>query len=107
VSGKERIFILLFVLVILIGILVANPTLTSIYGYESTFLANHSSLKNIEEQETFKITDNLKKTIQSLVDDNKTNAAIVVGLVDPNGTQFYGYGNISILINIISYISNF
>ena len=92
--GKERIS-LLFIIVILIGILVASPTLTSIHGYEFTSFANSSSQKKMEEQNTFKITDKLKETIQSIVDNNKTNTAIVVGLVDPNGTQFYGYGNIS------------
>ena len=93
-SSKERNSIL-FVLFILIGTLVASPTIISIRGYESTSFANHSSQKKMEEQETFKITDKIKETIQSLVDNNKTNTTIVVGLVDPNGTQFYGYGNIS------------
>ncbi|MGH9980995.1 MAG: serine hydrolase, partial [Nitrososphaeraceae archaeon] len=93
-SGKERISIL-FVLVILIGTLVASPTLTSIRGYESTSFDNPSSQKKMEEQETFKITDKLKETIQSIVEKNKNNGAIVIGLVDRNGTQFYGYGNIS------------
>ena len=93
-SGKERIFIL-FVLFILIGTLVAIPTIPSILGYTSTSFANESSQKKMEEQETFKITDKLKETIQSLIDNNKTNTAIVVGLIDPNGTKFYGYGNIS------------
>ena len=49
----------------------------------------------MEEQETFKITNKIKETIQSLIDNNKTSTAIVVGLIDPNETQFYGYGNIS------------
>ena len=52
--------------------------------------------KRLRNRKYFKITDKLKETIQSIVDNNnKTNAAIVVGLVDPNGTQFYGYGNMS------------
>jgi CubicO group peptidase (beta-lactamase class C family) len=33
--------------------------------------------------------------LKDIVDNNKTNAAFVVGLVDPNGTQFYGYGDMS------------
>jgi hypothetical protein len=44
VSGKERIFIL-FVLFLLIGTLVAIPTIPSIRGYESTSFANPSSQK--------------------------------------------------------------
>jgi CubicO group peptidase (beta-lactamase class C family) len=33
--------------------------------------------------------------LKDIVNNNKTHAAFVVGLVDPNGTQFYGYGNMS------------
>ena len=46
------------------------------------------------ESSSFEITDNLKQVIRTLV-DNKTNAAMVIGLVDANGTQFYGYGKTS------------
>jgi len=28
------------------------------------------------------------------VDKNKTNAAIAIGLVNPNGIQFYGHGKL-------------
>ena len=94
--GKERKSILLVVIVILIGTHIASGAIKSIYSSESTTtFPKPSSQKKIEEQKIFKITDKLKETIQSLVDNNKTNAAIVVGLVDPNGTQFYGYGNMS------------
>ena len=95
--GKERISILLVVIVILLGTHIASAAIKSIYSSESTTSFPKPSLqKKIEEQKIFKITDKLKETIQSLVDNNnKTNAAIVVGLIDPNGTQFYGYGNMS------------
>ena len=94
--GKERKSILLVVIVILIGTHIASGAIKSIYSSESTTtFPKPSSQKKIEEQKIFKITDKLKETLQSLVDNNKTNAAIVVGLVDPNGTQFYGYGNMS------------
>lgn len=46
----------------------------------------------------FEITNDLKKLIRTLV-DNGTNAAIVIGLVDSNGTQFYGYGKTSNVTN--------
>jgi serine-type D-Ala-D-Ala carboxypeptidase/endopeptidase len=96
VIGKERKSILLVVIVILIGTHIASGAIKSIYTSESTTaFSKPSSQKKIEEQKIFKITDKLKETIQFLVDNNKTNAAIVVGLVDPNGTQFYGYGNMS------------
>ncbi len=94
--GKDRISFLLVVIVILIGTQIASAAIKPIQSSESTTSFPKSSLqKKIEEQKIFKITDKLKETIQSLVDNNKTNAAIVVGLVDPNGTQFYGYGNMS------------
>lgn len=94
--GKERKSFLLVVIVILIGTHIASEAIKSIHSSESTTSFPKPSLqKKIEEQKIFKITDKLKETIQSLVDNNKTNAAIVVGFVDPNGTQFYGYGNIS------------
>ena len=95
--GKERISILLVVIVILLGTQIASTAIKSIYSSESTTSFPKPSLqKKIEEQKIFKITDKIKETIQSLVDNNnKTNAAIVVGLIDPNGTQFYGYGNMS------------
>ena len=47
----------------------------------------------------FKITDEIKDSINALVDSNRTNAAIVVGIVDPDGTQFYSHGKISNAIN--------
>ena len=94
--GKDRISFLLVVIVILIGTQIASAAIKPIQSSESTTSFPKSSLqKKIEEQKIFKITDKLKETIQSLVDNNKTNAAIVVGLVDPNGTQFYSYGNMS------------
>jgi CubicO group peptidase (beta-lactamase class C family) len=96
VTGKERISILLVVIVILIGIHVVSAAIKPIHSSESTtFFPKPSLQKKIQEQKIFKITDKLKETTQSLVDNNKTNAAIVVGLVNPNGTQFYGYGNMS------------
>jgi D-alanyl-D-alanine-carboxypeptidase/D-alanyl-D-alanine-endopeptidase len=96
VTEKGKISILLVVIVILIGTYIANAAIKSIHSSESTTSFPKPSLqKKIEEQKIFKITDKLKETIQYLVDNNKTNAAIVVGLVDSNGTQFYSYGNIS------------
>jgi len=97
VIGKGRISILLVIIVILIGIHIASAAIKFTYSFESTTSFPKPSLqKKIEEQKIFKISDKLKETIQSLVNNNnKTIAAIVIGLVDPNGTQFYGYGNLS------------
>ena len=44
---------------------------------------------------TFAITDQIKTLIDDRLDENKTNAAIVIGLIDPNGTQFYAHGKMS------------
>jgi CubicO group peptidase (beta-lactamase class C family) len=44
---------------------------------------------------TFKISDQIKALIDDSLDKNKTNAAIVVGLISPNGTQFYAHGTLS------------
>ena len=44
---------------------------------------------------TFAITDQIKTLIDDRLDENKTNAAIIIGLIDPNGTQFYAHGKMS------------
>lgn len=68
-----------------------NPT------YISEMLSLHQSKHNdlqLEKQNNFIITSDLKKLIRTLV-ENGTNAAVVIGLVDSNGTQFYSYGKTS------------
>lgn len=67
--------------VALIGVLVATLTISPIHASESTL--------------PFKIIDKIKDRINALVDTNRTNAAIVIGIVDPNGTQFYSIGKLS------------
>ena len=44
---------------------------------------------------TFAITDQIKALIDDRLDEDKTNSAIVIGLMDPNGTQFYAHGKMS------------
>ena len=65
----------------LIGVFVATLTITPIHASEYT--------------QPFKITDEIKDRINALVDTNRTNAATVIGIVDPNGTQFYSIGKLS------------
>ena len=62
----------------------------------STLLPSFQNKEVLQPQHqiAFEITDNLKHLIKTLV-DNGTNAAMVIGLVDSNGTQFYGYGKTS------------
>lgn len=54
----------------------------------------NSQVKNNNSTD-FEITDELKVLIKDRIDNNKSNAAMVIGLIDPNGTQFYGYGKLS------------
>jgi hypothetical protein len=63
----------------------------------ATFIPSHASPQLGHTKATvdrFTIADNLRKATTSLV-NNGINAAIMIGLVSPNGTQFYGYGKMS------------
>jgi serine-type D-Ala-D-Ala carboxypeptidase/endopeptidase len=96
-----------FVVIILCIIIVASPTITSVLASPPLPTTNlsiqpitSSVLISAQEEEnnsssTFKITDQIKRLINALVDKNKTNAAIAIGFIDLNGTQFYGHGKIS------------
>ena len=55
---------------------------------------NKHQVLHSEKPIHFEITNDLKNLIRTLV-DNGTNAAMVIGLVDSNGTHFYGYGKTS------------
>jgi hypothetical protein len=79
-------FAMLFALAITLS---GTPTITTIAASPTP-----KSPAIVSSATTFEITDNLKQLIRTLI-DNKTNAAMVIGLVDPNGTQFYGYGKTS------------
>jgi CubicO group peptidase (beta-lactamase class C family) len=85
-----RIRLLTFAMLFAIAItLSGTPTITTIAASPMPI-----SPSIVPPATTFEITDNLKHLIRTLV-DNGTNAAMVIGLVDPNGTQFYGYGKTS------------
>lgn len=66
----------------------SSPTLSPI-GIASSFTTQKDQANSTS---SFKITDEIKDRIDALVDSNRTNAAIVIGIVDPNGTQFYSIG---------------
>jgi serine-type D-Ala-D-Ala carboxypeptidase/endopeptidase len=95
-----KIFFLLFTVVLVSTTIVVRETITSVSGLSptssSTYLTSYS-LQNTPNNltSTFKITDEIKHRINALVDSNRTNAAIVIGIVDPNGTQFYSNGKMS------------
>ncbi|MDQ6723883.1 MAG: beta-lactamase family protein [Thermoproteota archaeon] len=100
---------ILFATYIFLITIVSNPTISSVLGSPSTAnsstypISNSSSPstpsttheeKN-DSTSTFKITDQIKALIIDLIDKNKTNAAIAIGFVNPDGTQFYGHGKLS------------
>jgi serine-type D-Ala-D-Ala carboxypeptidase/endopeptidase len=69
----------------------SSPTLSPA-GIGSSFtiqkeLANSTS--------AFKITDEIKNRVNALLDTNRTNASIIIGIVDRDGTQFYSNSKMS------------
>ena len=101
---------IIFATVIFLITIVSNPTIDSVLGSpyaanSSTYPISNSSSSSYtpsttyeeknDSKSTFKITDQIKALINDLIDKNKTNAAIEIGFVNPNGTQFYGHGKLS------------
>ena len=87
--------LLLFAMLFAIAIVLSEtPTVTTAAAASSTMKSSPEVVGVAAELSPFKITDDLKHLIRTLV-DNGTNAAMVIGLVDANGTQFYGYGKTS------------
>jgi CubicO group peptidase (beta-lactamase class C family) len=98
-------------MILLLITVVTGPTISSASGSPSNTTINNSSnyhMPNLSTSpssaanegknnstSTFEITNKLKALINDRLDKNKTNAAIAIGFVDPNGTQFYGYGKMS------------
>ena len=81
--------------------LVSSLTITSFLNSSQEFFTDAvtSSLTTHKEPpnstSSFEITDEIKAHINALLESNGTNAAIVIGIVDPNGTQFYSIGKVS------------
>jgi serine-type D-Ala-D-Ala carboxypeptidase/endopeptidase len=92
---------LLFTVILASTTIVVRETITSVSGLSPTishtYLTFPSPQNNTPNNltSTFKITDEIKHRINGLLDSNRTNAAIVIGIVDPNGTQFYSNGKMS------------
>ena len=99
-----------YVMIVFLITIVISPTTSSVMASPSTTIINSStypisnlspSIPSIAQKEknnltsTFEITDQIKSLINDRLDKNKTNAAIAIGFVDPNGTQFYGHGKMS------------
>lgn len=96
----------LFAINILLMTILTNPSIASALvspspttnssndsALSSAVSSTHNEKYNLTSK--FEITDQIKALIDERVDRNKTNAAMVIGFVDPNGTQFYGHGKIS------------
>jgi CubicO group peptidase (beta-lactamase class C family) len=86
-------------------VVLSAALLTSIITEANSILAASTSLNGlglleikhkgaIGGENTFTISDQVKTAIKSNI-DNGSNAGIVLALIDPNGTQFYGYGKMS------------
>jgi serine-type D-Ala-D-Ala carboxypeptidase/endopeptidase len=88
-EGMTRNRLLTFAVLFALSTLSGTSTITTIVASPMPI-----SPGMVSSATTFEITDNLKQLIRTLV-DNGTNAAMVIGLVDPNGTEFYGYGKTS------------
>jgi serine-type D-Ala-D-Ala carboxypeptidase/endopeptidase len=89
-EGMARNRLLMFAVVFALAITISGTsTITTIAASPMP-----KSQATVSPATTFEITDNLKQLIRTLI-DNGTNAAMVIGLVDQNGTQFYGYGKTS------------
>lgn len=91
----------LFFTVLILSILVPTMLKTNVVSASSqtefpkTFNSSSLGSQVNDSVPQFKITNDLKNLLKNIVDTNRTKGAFVVGLVDPNGTQFYGYGNAS------------
>ena len=100
-----------YVMILLFMTIVTSPTISSVAGTPSSIIVNSSTYStsnfasaftpSIVQKEKnnfispFEITDQIKALIDDRLDRNKTNAAIAIGFIDPNGTQFYSHGKIS------------
>ena len=94
---STKLVILFFVSIISTTLLITDTTNPG-YGLFSNMTSiqkdftPQSSPENLTAN--FRISGELKDSIEDLVSNsNSTNAAVVLGYVDPNGIQFYGFGN--------------
>ena len=99
-----------YVMIVFLIAIITSPTINLVLASSSTNKSTSSSYPksnitlsipstpqrdNNNLTSTFEITDQIKALIDDRLDKNKTNAAIVIGFIDPNGTQFYGHGKMS------------
>jgi serine-type D-Ala-D-Ala carboxypeptidase/endopeptidase len=100
----------LYAIVVFLTIILVSTTIGPVLASNSTTINNSSTypISNLSSSapsatpkeksnltSTFEITDEIKTLIDERIDTNKTDAAIAIGFIDPNGTQFYGHGEMS------------
>ena len=98
----------LFTFVLLLTVVVFSPLISSVSNsayasaVNSTYpVSNTTTTTNLIAQDNnsfatgSEITDKLKALIKDKIDSNRSNAALAIGFIDPDGTQFYGYGKLS------------
>lgn len=101
---STKLFILFFLGIIstvLLTTSMINPVYSS-FSNMTTPPKNSTPQNNPENLSTnYGISDEIRDAVKSLVSNsNSTNAAVVLGYIDPNGIQFYGYGNKSGSTNV-------
>ncbi len=99
-----------YMMIVFLIAIITSPGINSVLASSSSNMSTSSSYPksnislsipstpqrdNNNLNSTFAITDQIKTLIDDRLDENKTNAAIVIGLIDPNGTQFYAHGKMS------------
>ncbi len=100
----------LFMIILLLIFVASNHATSSVYfmayasSVNSTYPMSNTSTTatNLIDQKdvnnstsAFEITEKIKALIDERIYKNQTNAAMAVGFVDSNGTQFYGHGTTS------------
>src|SRR6476659_8006368 len=106
IKGITSLFLVILILASSLCIM-AVSSITTVSGLDSSFTSSPVGIGSpvtIQKElanstSAFKITDEIKNRVNALLDSNRTNASIVIGIVDPSGTQFYGNGKISNAIN--------
>ena len=102
IKGITSLFLVILILASSLCI-TAVSSITTVSGLDSSFTSSPVGIGSpvtIQKElanstSAFKITDEIKNRVNALLDSNRTNAAIVIGIVDRNGTQFYSNGKIS------------
>ena len=86
---------LLFAISLFLITIVTISAINSVLGLTSSSLIPLAKKEKENSTVPFKITNQINVLLNDLVDKNKTNGAIAIAFLDPNGIQFYGHGKLS------------